>query len=155
VRPDDLLQHLDRHRPHIVHFCGHGTARGELMLVDSYGQSKPVAATALDALFSVFKDEIRLVFLNACYSQVQVEAISHSIDFVVGMNAEIGDRAAIVFAAAFYRALGFGRSVPAAFAQARAALMLEGIPEATTPILRIRDRARADATLPGQTVSPL
>ena len=147
VRPDDLLQNLNRHRPRIVHFSGHGTAGGELMLVDSQGQPKPVSATALDALFSTIKDEIRLVFLNACYSQIQAEAIGRNIDFVVGMNAAIGDRAAIVFAAAFYRALGFGRSVQASFAQARTSLILEGIPEEATPTLCVRSCASADAIL--------
>ena len=42
---------------------------------------------------------------------------------------------AIIFAAAFYRALGFGKSVQNAFVQARAALQLEGIPEEGTPQL--------------------
>ena len=38
------------------------------------------------------------------------------MDFVVGMNREIGDSAAIEFSAAFYDALGAGESVEFAFA---------------------------------------
>jgi hypothetical protein len=51
------------------------------------------------------------------------------------MNASIGDTAARVFAAQFYSAIGFGHSVAKAFQQAKAALMLEGIPEDHTPEL--------------------
>src|SRR5690348_11295843 len=55
--------------------------------------------------------------LNACYTRVQAEAISDVIDYVIGMNATIGDKAASAFAASFYRAIGFGRSVKDSFDQ--------------------------------------
>ena len=54
------------------------------------------------------------------------------------MNDAIGDEAAIIFAASFYRALGFGRSVQQAFDQGKVALLLEGIPEENTPELLVR-----------------
>lgn len=147
TRPDDLLQLLNQHRPRIVHFSGHGSSAGALMLSDDRGQVAPVAASALDALFATLKEDVRLVVMNACYSRVQAAAISRNIDFVVGMNGTIGDRAAIVFAAALYGALGFGRSVRQAFDQARVALMLDQIPEDQTPALFVRDGASADDAL--------
>ena len=51
------------------------------------------------------------------------------------MNTAIGDDAARVFAGQFYSAIGFGHSIARAFQQARAAMMLEGIPEENTPEL--------------------
>jgi hypothetical protein len=54
------------------------------------------------------------------------------------MNRAIGDEAAIVFAAAFYQAIGFGRSVKVAFDSGKSALMLEGIAEEKTPELLVR-----------------
>ena len=54
------------------------------------------------------------------------------------MNRAIGDEAAITFAAAFYQAIGFGRSVKVAFESGKAALMLEDIPEDKTPELLVR-----------------
>jgi hypothetical protein len=54
------------------------------------------------------------------------------------MNRAIGDEAAIVFAAAFYQAVGFGHSVKKAFESGITALMLEGIPEKKTPELLLR-----------------
>jgi hypothetical protein len=54
------------------------------------------------------------------------------------MNDAIGDEAAIIFAASFYRALGFGRSVQEAFDQGKVALLLEGILEEHTPELLVK-----------------
>ncbi len=129
VRPDDLLQLLNMHKPTIVHFSGHGSQAGELLLADSGGEARPVSTRALTALFSTLKDNIRLVVLNACYSRVQGQSISQTNDYVVGMNAAIGDTAAMVFASSFYRALGFARTVQEAFDQGLTAILLEGIPE--------------------------
>jgi hypothetical protein len=135
VRPDDLLQSLNEHKPQIVHFSGHGSRIGEIILADKNGQANPVSETSIKALFSVLKDNIRLVVLNACYSKIQADAIKEIVECVVGMNTAIGDQAAITFAASFYRAIGFGRSVKESFDQGKVALMLEGIPEANTPEL--------------------
>jgi hypothetical protein len=138
VRPDDLLQALNEHQPQIVHFSGHGSAAGEIILMDRNRQVKPVSADALRALFTTLKDNIRVVVLNACYSQLQAAAIAEVIDCVVGMNKAVGDYAAITFAASFYRAIGFGRSVAEAFEQGKTAILLEGISEADTPQLLTR-----------------
>jgi hypothetical protein len=66
-------------------------------------------------LFSILKDNIRCVLLNACYSQKQAQGIAAHIDCVIGMSDKIADASAIGFAAAFYQALGFGRSMKEAF----------------------------------------
>lgn len=135
VRPDDLLQKLNEHKPQVVHFSGHGTHVGEIVLVDNSDLPKPVDVTALEALFRVLKDNVQVVILNACYSEVQARAIAKVIDCVIGMSTAIRDRAAITFAASFYRAIGFGRSVQEAFEQGKVAFLLEGIPEDRIPIL--------------------
>jgi hypothetical protein len=138
VRTGDLLQYLNQHRAHVIHFSGHGSLTEELILLDANDQAKPVSKAALKQLFMTLKDNIRVVVLNACFSRPQAEAISEVIDCAIGMNRAIGDEAAIVFAAAFYQAIGFGRSVKEAFESGKAALMLEGIPEVTTPELLVR-----------------
>jgi hypothetical protein len=143
VRPDDLLQALNEHRPHVVHFSGHGSPFDEIILLDRAGQPKPVPKEALVSLFRTLRDNIRLVVLNACFSKPQAEAISELIDCTIGMNKQIGDEAAIAFAASFYRAIGFGRSVQDAFDQAKTALLLEGIPEEKTPELLARSGVNA------------
>jgi hypothetical protein len=138
VRPLDLLQAFNEVRPHVVHFSGHGTCNAELVLEDDGGTAKPVSVAALESLFGTMKDNIRLVLLNACHSEDQARAVSKVIDCTVGMNAAIGDEAAITFASTFYGALAFGRSVGQAFEQGRVSLMLQGIPEEKTPVLLAR-----------------
>jgi hypothetical protein len=139
VRPDDLLQFLNQCEPTVVHFSGHGSKTGEIILLDNNRQPKPVSREALAALFRVLKGQIRLVVLNACFSRPQAEAIVQEIDCAVGMGRTISDQAAIIFAASFYRALGFGSSVQNAFEQGKAALMLEDIPEEETPQLLAKE----------------
>lgn len=137
VRPDDLLQYLNEYQPQVVHFSGHGSSN-ELILEDHQGQAKPVSKEALRAVFGMYVKVVRLVVLNACHSKTQAQAIVEVIDCAVGMKKEIGDEAAIVFAAAFYRKLGFGASVKESFEEGRAALMLQGIPEESTPELLVK-----------------
>jgi hypothetical protein len=128
VRPDDLLEYLNEYRPHVVHFSGHGTEDEQIILVDESLRAIPVSSAALKQLFTTLKDNIRVVLLNACYSQDQAEAIVEVIDCAIGMKQEIGDEASIAFAASFYRAVGYGHSVNDAFEQGKVALMLQGIP---------------------------
>jgi hypothetical protein len=138
VRPDDLLQELNEHKPTIVHFAGHGNEYGELILMNDMRQAITVSPSTLKALFSTLKDNIRLVVLNACYSRKQAIAIARVIDCVVGMNMAISDEAAINFAASFYRAIGFGRSVKEAFEQGKVSIMFDSNTEKNTPKLLSR-----------------
>jgi hypothetical protein len=118
-----------------VHFSGHGSSTEEIILLDKQGNPKPVSKEALVSLFRTLKDNIRVVILNACFSRPQAEAITGEIDCAIGMSRAIGDEAAITFAASFYRAIGFGRSVKEAFEQGRTSLLMEGISEEQTPDL--------------------
>lgn len=147
ARPDDLMQTLLQYRPEIVHFSGHGSAAHELIFAGDDGAARPVSAEALRRIFRVLRDNVRLVVLNACWSAPQAEAIAESVDFTIGMERPIGDQAAIVFAASFYRALGFGRSVQEAFDLGTTAVLLEGIPEESTPRLIARPGAPEPAYL--------
>ena len=72
------------------------------------------------------------------------------VDFVVGMRDEIGDEAARVFAAAFYRGLGFGSTVQEAFDQGVLDLRLAGLTEdADVPRLRVRVGRSAGTSVVG------
>ena len=135
ARVDDLLQLLNEHKPHIVHFSGHGADDGRIMLVDEHGSPKRVPTRAMRALFSALRDNIRLVVLNACYSTSQARAVADIVGCAVGMRSTVPDAAATIFAASFYCAIGFGRSVAEAFKQGTAALSLDGIDREAKPRL--------------------
>lgn len=138
LRPGDLTRVLLKHKPHIVHFSGHGSETEEIVLEDDAGKSKRVSRQALADLFRILKDNVRIVVLNSCLSKAQAEAISGTIDYTVGTNKVVGDRAAIAFASAFYLALAFNRSVQEAFELARLEISLQGIAGADTPELFVR-----------------
>jgi WD40 repeat protein len=105
----------------------------------SQGQPHMVSKSALvNVLRSCNEGNLRLVVLNACNTRPQAEALTEVVDCVVSMNRTITDRAAIKFAASFYGALAFGRSVQTAFDQGVARLSAEGIAESETPELLVR-----------------
>jgi hypothetical protein len=140
ARPDDLIEMLNQHKPQIVHFSAHGKPTGEILLLDNVGGlPKAVKSNAIRELFKTMKDNIRVVLLNACYSKVQARAIVKVIDCVIGIKTSITNQAAITFAASFYRALGYGRSVKEAYEQGRAAILFEGIDKKNIPELLVKE----------------
>jgi hypothetical protein len=143
VRADDLLHHLNELRPQILHFSGHGSERGELMLSGEGGATHPVGPEALARLFALFRRDIQAVVLNACFSQIQAEAIAREIDHVIGMANEVGDEAACTFAASFYRALAYGRTLREAFDQGCIAVQLANLGEQHTPQFLTRGQGGA------------
>ncbi|MBH8576899.1 AAA-like domain-containing protein [Nostocaceae cyanobacterium CENA369] len=153
VRTDDLRRALLDREPQIVHFCGHGAGDEGLALEDNTGQMQLVNTESLARLFKLFKDKIECVLLNACYSEVQAEAIYQHINCVVGMNQALGDRAAIKFAVGFYDALGAGRSYEDAYEFGCSAIDIENIPEYSTPVLKSRNLVRDSQTTSAVPVS--
>jgi CHAT domain/TIR domain len=138
VRVDDLQSILMDRTPDIVHFSGHGGGSQGLALENELGQMQLVSSTALAGLFKLFKANVECVFLNACYSEEQANAIYQHISCVVGMNQAIGDRAAVKFAKGFYQAIGNNKSYKDAFEFGCNAIDLQGIPESSTPIIRLK-----------------
>jgi AAA-like domain len=124
----------------VVHFSGHGSGDHGLILEEEEGKAKRVSGEALARLFRLCPT-VECVLLNACYSQVQAVAIGQHIQYVVGMNRDIGDHAAIKFAVGFYDALGYGRPVPEAYEFGLTAIDIEGLDETATPILQVRPEA--------------
>ena len=144
VRTSDLLQAINEVNPDIIHFSGHGASNGDLAFENVNGQSKLVSKEAMAQTIMTLSDKVRLIFFNACFSAIQAEHIVEHVDAAIGMNTSIGDEAALVFASQFYSSIGFGKNLKSAFNQAKAALMLEGIPEETTPELFVCDDLQAE-----------
>lgn len=151
VRTRDVQRAMLNFKPHIVHFSGHGAGDGGLAFEDEKGQVKLVDAEALAGLFELFAEQVECVVLNACYSEIQAKAIARQINYVIGMNQEIGDQAAIAFAVGFYDALGAGRPVEFAYQFGCSAIRLEGIPENLTPKLLTKNQLKTE---PSNTTEP-
>jgi DNA replication protein DnaC len=125
VRPEELQKLFLEHRPRIVHFSGHGAGEAGLVLENDAGQAQFVSTQALSNLFKNFASTIECVLLNACYSEVQANAISEHINYVIGMNEAIQDKAAIYFTRGFYQALGNGKSIEQSYELGRNAIELQ------------------------------
>jgi WD40 repeat protein len=116
VRSRDFYRAILDYQPNIVHFCGHGAGQDGIVLEDDTGKMALVQTNALASMFKLFaKKGVDCVILNACYSEVQAEVISHYVNYVIGMNKAVGDRASVAFAVAFYDAVAAGYQVEEAY----------------------------------------
>ena len=143
VRTRDFYRAILDFQPHIVHFCGHGVEEDGIVLEDETGQPALVQADTLSGMFEVFATNgLTCVVLNACYSEVQATSISQHIDYVIGMNRSIGDKAAINFAVAFYDTMAAGKDVESAFKLGCSQLI--SLKENETPVLKKRPKIVPD-----------
>jgi CHAT domain-containing protein len=123
VQPDDLLRHVRRESPTVVHFSGHGTEDG-IILRNDKGTYQTVSG---DSLRQFFTDRgVELVVLNTCVSEDQATMIAAAVPMVVGTTSALDDEAARRFTAAFYRTLGDGNTVKEAFRDGQDAVLLYG-----------------------------
>lgn len=133
VRVRDVTHALLEEKPQLVHFSGHGAGNEGLALENETGQTQFVNAEALAELFGLFAARgLECVILDACYSEVQAEAIVQHIPYVIGMKKAIGDQAAIEFAVGFYDALVAGKSIEFAYQVGCQGMQLSGI---TDPLI--------------------
>lgn len=144
TRSSDILQAINETNPTIVHFSGHGTPSGDLVLLNPDGTKRIVRKEAISMAISTASDSIKLVVFNACFSEVQAQSVVSYVDAAIGMSTSIGDEAACVFASQLYSAIGFGHSLQTSFRQAIAQLMLEDIDEENTPKLYVKDGLDSD-----------
>lgn len=139
TRPGDLQRLLLRYQPQIVHFSGHGSKEEKIILDGRCGRGKTVDQHGLADVFALYNNHVRLVLLNACFTKAQARSVSGVVDYSIGTGKGIGDKASVSFAGAFYRALGFGKSVKDAFESATAELALTKMPRSRGIELFIRE----------------
>ncbi|HWO25154.1 MAG TPA: NB-ARC domain-containing protein [Kofleriaceae bacterium] len=170
ARPLDLLRELRKLKPTVVHFSGRGgrdpvnrdppnktlhqdtvsepSQNGSMQQYGLFfqgpdGRVQFVSTAALEETFGAAGSSVKLVVLNACYSEVQAEALLTHVDCIVGMSGSIRHDAAKSFAIGFYGGLGECESVAAAYKQGCAAIRLEGLPDSDRPRLKLRTGADA------------
>ncbi len=165
-----LTKKLQPDTYHILHFIGHGgfdntSGEGALLFEDELGRGRIVSGEQLATVLHD-KDSLRLVFLNSCegarnsvkdpFSGVAASLVQREIPAVIGMQFEITDRAAVLFASEFYSMLAEGKPVDAAITEARLAIFADhNDVEWGTPVLfmrvadgRLFDLADAATALP-------
>ena len=128
LRPSDLQRLLLMYEPHIVHFSGRGSQLRKLLPGGMHRRGDAVEHQVLANVFALYNSHVRLVLLNSCFTRTQARSLSEVINYSIGTRRGIGDKAGVIFARAFYRALGFGKSVREAFESAKAELALTRLP---------------------------
>jgi hypothetical protein len=141
VRADELAQVLQQHRPDLVHFSGHGTADGALLLADASDHARSAAPEDVARVFSLLAADVpvRAVVLSACYSEGLAVALTASVDCVIGCSAQLRDSVAVAFAGAFYQAIAFGRDLETAFGLAVTEVRLTVAGPSDLPVMRARE----------------
>jgi formylglycine-generating enzyme required for sulfatase activity len=166
AEPLDLLRTLRKLKPTMVHFSGHGSPAGAagdnnrhrvsggdsapldeqqhgLFFQSADGRAQLVSTVALQEAFGAAGASVKLVVLNACYSETQATALLAHVDCVVGMRGSVDAAAARSFSIGFYGGLGDGESIGAAYMQGCAAISLEGRSESDRPQLKVRSSVDA------------
>jgi CHAT domain/WD domain, G-beta repeat len=159
VEPLDLLREVRDLKPTVIHFSGHGGVRAAVstrrrdVVIDiassgrdqsglyfhsASGGTQLVSPDAIAHTLNAAGASVRLVVLNACFSEVIADAILAHVDCVVGMSGSINDDAARSFAVGFYGGLGEHESIAAAVKQGRAAINLDGLSDVDKPQLKVR-----------------
>lgn len=133
----DLQKLLLMYEPHIVHFSGHGNKKQRAVFGGT--QRQRADHQGLANVFALYNAHVRLVLLNACFTKTHVQSISEVINYSIGIGKGISDQVGVTFAGAFYRALGFGKSIPVAFRSAKAEVGLIGIPQSRGIDLFVRN----------------
>lgn len=139
VRTSDLFQAINEVNPTIIHFSGHGTEDGHLVLQDNNDNPKFVDIDSIVKMIDASTDNLRLIVFNNCFSSLFAECVVDSVEATIGMNNSTSDEAAIIFFSQLYSAIGFGNSLEKSFNQAKARLLLEGIKEDRTPELFVNE----------------
>jgi hypothetical protein len=133
--PEDMLMGILKIKPQVVHFSGHGSEEDGLVMENEDGQPCLLRADKLSEIFSNFTEFVQCVILNACFSEVQAEAIAQYVPYTIAMHQAISDRAAIKFSEGFYTALAEGDDFNQAFRLACTLIEVLDIPQELTPVL--------------------
>jgi hypothetical protein len=136
----DLLEGLNEHRPHVVHFSGHADSLGLLMENDQgTTDGDDLDFALLGRLLGATDEPPRLLVLNACESLAGADDLLQTVPTVIAMSDEINDASAVVFAARFYAAIASAQSVASALEQAKVAMVAAALEGSHLPEARSRE----------------
>jgi hypothetical protein len=128
---DKFKKLVDDFHPNIIHFIGHGQRsgkHGQIAFLDDNGRSQWIDDDEFADIATQHKDELKLVFLQACdsahnsISGMTQRLAYKNIPAVIAMQYKIGSNIANIFARGFYDALAEGKAVDMAVKAGRHAI---------------------------------
>jgi CHAT domain len=140
IRPaaqrDDLLEQLNLHTPHVLHFSGHGSHSGIYLETDDRETDQLLTGELLARVIGSLDSPPRVIVLNACDTQVMADLLAgRGVEAVIAMSQPISDTAARLFTEQLYSAIASGQSLRSAFDQAVLKLAFADLDEEDTPVL--------------------
>lgn len=120
---DDILSTFRHYRNRIVvfHYGGHAN-NYQLLFETAEGENAPADALSL-ANFLAHQAGLHLVFLNACATQGQIEALHRAgVAAVIATDQAVDDAVATEFSSQFYQGLTSGATIKTAFNEAAEAV---------------------------------
>jgi hypothetical protein len=137
--PSELREALDRFRPTVLHFLGHGTTDG-LFFSGPDALPRLVGTAEAAQVFKGLTTPVRLVVLSACYNPAQMDVLCRYGEAVVAIEGSFSDAATRVFSSVLYMHLADGCPIPFAFEQARTAVSVSSPGDAADRThLRVRE----------------
>lgn len=122
---EDLLNGMNDHRPHVIHFSGHA---GGGLLFDNSSATDPgehlVGYDAVARLLAATDHPPTLIVLNACETLEGADEMLEAAPVVIAMSDTVGDASAAIFAAQFYGGIGAAQTIGSAVDQARAMIAI-------------------------------
>nr|WP_326529397.1 CHAT domain-containing protein [Rhodoferax sp.] len=115
IQRQELERTLSTFQPHIVHFAGHGTPGGSLLLEAPDGQRWDLDRDTLRTIFRAYAQSVKLAVLNACHSELAANVLREVVPYVLGNAIEVFDNHALTFSQTFYSALFENESLHKAF----------------------------------------
>jgi hypothetical protein len=115
IQRQELERTLSTFQPHIVHFAGHGTPGGSLLLEAPDGQRWDLDRDTLRTIFRAYAQSVKLAVLNACHSELAANVLREVVPYVLGNAIEVFDSHALTFSQTFYSALFQDESLHKAF----------------------------------------
>jgi predicted ATPase len=120
------VQHALSEQWDVVHFTGHGSKDGSLLLENGLGVAHFLSAEDAAKMFT--ERDVPIVFLSACHSETVgsqlIAAGAHSV-IAIDAKSPIADDAAILFAEHFYRALAQHKTIRKAFEEAQRSVAVD------------------------------
>eukprot|EP00961_Rhodomonas_salina_P016615 223931-Rhodomonas_salina.1 len=113
-RFSELVENLNSWSTTILHFACHGEEECLEFFDDIAGKddlTRKISATS----GSTSPDRVRMVVLNACFSDSLAESLANHVDFVIGHHGPVKDATAINFSSNLYSCIAKGMSLHSSF----------------------------------------
>ena len=145
VIAENLPEILREHKPFILHISLHSSQEKGLLFQNKVNKKHPVNGNIIAKILKLLEDSkkhrVHCVLLNACQSNGHAQVLKEAVDYAIGMEDDIPDRAALAFTKGFYNIIFEDMDIASAFAEGKLQIELMGIP-------KIREDASPNHELP-------